>query len=159
MKGWKYFSNFRCGRLGEEILCEDSSQRGVFSFRLCALLDLYGHLTYTNGVVDDSRGSVFMPGAGRGSRTTARNERLEARVSRETKELCQRAAQIQGSTLTEFVVNCAVEAAKRTVRENEFVELTRRDRVAFVEALLNPAPAPNAKLQKAVQRHARTFAG
>ncbi len=89
---------------------------------------------------------------------TAKIERLEARVSRETKALCQKAAKIQGSTLTDFVVNSAVEAAKRTVRENEFVELTQRDRVTFVEALLN-APAPNARLRKAAERHARLFEG
>jgi uncharacterized protein (DUF1778 family) len=92
------------------------------------------------------------------ARTARRVERLEARVSRETKALCQKAARIQGSTLTEFVINSAVEAAKRTVRENEFVELTRRDRVAFVEALLN-APAPNTRLRRAAKRHAQTFAG
>jgi uncharacterized protein (DUF1778 family) len=79
-------------------------------------------------------------------------------VSPETKALCQKAAAIQGSTLTEFVVNCAVEAARRTVREHEFVELTQRDRIAFVEALLN-APAPNARLRRAAQRHAQTFEG
>ncbi|HEX4810853.1 MAG TPA: DUF1778 domain-containing protein [Bryobacteraceae bacterium] len=92
------------------------------------------------------------------TRTKARNERLEARVSRETKKLCQRAANIQGCTLTDFVVNSAVEAAKRIVKGNEFVELTQRDRVAFVEALLN-APAPNARLRKAAERHAQTFGG
>jgi uncharacterized protein (DUF1778 family) len=91
------------------------------------------------------------------TRTTKRNERLEARISRETKTLCQRAAKIQGSTLTEFVVNSAIEAAKRIVRENEFVELTQRDRVAFVEALLS-APAPNVRLRKATERHAEIFA-
>jgi len=89
---------------------------------------------------------------------TTRSERLEARVSPETKALCQRAAEIQGSTLTEFLVNTVVEAAKATVRENEFVELTQRDRIAFVEALLN-APAPNARLQRAAARHARIFKG
>jgi uncharacterized protein (DUF1778 family) len=89
-------------------------------------------------------------------RTATRSARLEARVSRETKALCERAARIQGSTLTEFVVNSAVEAAKRTVRENEFVELTQRDRMAFVEALLN-APAPNARLRRAAARHAQIF--
>jgi uncharacterized protein (DUF1778 family) len=99
-----------------------------------------------------------MPVAARKKRTTARSERLEARVSRETKALCQKAAQIQGSTLTEFVVNCAVEAAHRTIREQGFAELTKRDRIAFVEALLNPAPAPNAKLQKAARRHSQVFA-
>ncbi len=88
----------------------------------------------------------------------ARVERLEARVSRETKALCKKAARIQGSSLTEFVVNSAIEAAKRTVHENDLAELTLRDRTMFVEALLN-APAPNARLQKAAERHAQLFAG
>ena len=79
-------------------------------------------------------------------------ERLEARVSPETKELCQKAARIQGRTLTDFVVHSAVELATRTVREHEFIELSRRDRAAFVKALLN-ARAPNARLQKAMERH------
>ena len=79
-------------------------------------------------------------------------ERLEARVSPEAKALCQRAADLQGRTLTDFVVHSAVEAANRTIRETEFVELSRRDRLAFVEALLN-APAPNKRLQQAMQRH------
>jgi len=82
----------------------------------------------------------------------AKVERLEARVTPEAKALCQRAANIQGRSLTDFVVHSAVEEAMRTVRESEFVELSRRDRIAFVEALLSP-PAPNARLQKAMQRH------
>ena len=85
-----------------------------------------------------------------------RSERIEARVSPETKALCLQAAAIQGSTLTEFVVNSAVEKAERTIRENELAILTRRDRMAFVEALLQ-APAPNAKLKKAAARHAQMF--
>ena len=79
-------------------------------------------------------------------------ERLEARISPAAKELCQRAAIIQGRTLTDFVLNSAVETATRIIRENEFVELTLRDRIAFVEALLNP-PAPNVRLQNAIGRH------
>jgi uncharacterized protein (DUF1778 family) len=83
---------------------------------------------------------------------------LEARVSQETKALCQQAAAIRGSMLTEFVINSALEVAKRTVRENEFVEPTQRDRMAFVEALLNP-PTPNTNLRKAAARHAQIFQG
>ena len=85
-------------------------------------------------------------------RTARKGERLEARVSPEAKELCKRAANMQGRTLTDFVVNSVVEAATRTVREGEFVALTLRDRKAFVEALLNPA-APNTQLQNAMRRH------
>ncbi len=83
-----------------------------------------------------------------------REERFEARVSREAKALCQRAARLQGRSLTDFVVQSAVDAAKRTIREHEFAELTLRDRMAFVESLLNP-PLPNARLRKAAQRHAQ----
>ncbi len=81
-------------------------------------------------------------------------KRLEARISPEAKALCQKAADLQGCTLTDFVVHSAVEAATRTLRENELIELSRRDRLAFVEALLD-APAPNARLQDAVRRHAQ----
>ena len=90
-------------------------------------------------------------------KTASRNERLEARVSRETKDLFQKAASIQGRTLTEFVVNSALEAAKRTVQESEFMEMTYRDRAAFVETLLNAPIAPNARLRKAAKRYARVF--
>jgi uncharacterized protein (DUF1778 family) len=89
---------------------------------------------------------------------TARNaSRLEARVSRENKALFQRAATLQGCSLTEFVVQSAVEVATRTVLDHEVIDLSRRDRIAFVEALLN-APAPNTRLQKAAERHAQMFA-
>ncbi|MGH6959741.1 MAG: DUF1778 domain-containing protein, partial [Dongiaceae bacterium] len=47
-----------------------------------------------------------------GSRTRA--ERLEARISRDQKTLFQRAAELQGRTLTDFVVSSAQDAAVRT---------------------------------------------
>ena len=83
-----------------------------------------------------------------------RSERLEARVSHETKVLCQQAASLEGRSLTDFVVSSVVEAAKRSIREKEFMELTQRDRTVFVEALLNP-PSPNAKLREAMARHSQ----
>ncbi len=75
------------------------------------------------------------------------------RVSHELKALCQKAAKLQGRTLTDFGVHSVAEAARRTVHESEFVEPSRRDRVALLEALLNP-PAPNASLRVAMERHA-----
>ena len=84
-------------------------------------------------------------------------ERLEARLSPDTKALFQQAANIQGRSLTDFVVGSALEAARRTVRQNEWIELSRRDQIAFVEALLNP-PSPNDRLQKAMRRHNQAIA-
>jgi uncharacterized protein (DUF1778 family) len=93
------------------------------------------------------------------TRPATRVQRLEARVSPEAKALCQKAATIQGRTLTDFVVTSAIDAAKRTVYENEILELSYRDRVAFVEALLNAPTTPNAKLIAASKRHAQMFPG
>jgi uncharacterized protein (DUF1778 family) len=90
------------------------------------------------------------------TKTQFRDARLEARVSRETKALWEKAAAVQGRKVTEFVVNSAVEAAHRVLRENELADLTRHDKIAFVEALLNP-PSPNARLRSAVARHAQVF--
>ncbi len=92
----------------------------------------------------------------RSTRTTG-NERFAARVSPEKKSLLKRAAKLRGSSLTEFVINSAMEAAERTIKEAEFMELTQRDRAAFVQALLNAPAPPNAKLRKAALRHAQMF--
>lgn len=84
-----------------------------------------------------------------------KSERLEARVTPEAKALFQRAADLQGRSLTDFVVESLIDAARRTVRETELADLTRRDRIAFIEALIGPASAPNARLRRAAARHAQ----
>ncbi|GAB4195687.1 MAG: DUF1778 domain-containing protein [Coleofasciculaceae cyanobacterium] len=79
-------------------------------------------------------------------------ERLEARISKEQKELFQRAADIQGRSLTDFVIASVLDAAKRTIQEHEMMTLSVRDREVFVEALLNP-PEPSDELRAAAQRY------
>ena len=79
-------------------------------------------------------------------------ERLEARISREQKQLFQRAATLTGRSLTEFVVSSLQEAATRTIQEQELITLSRDDQQIFVRALLSP-PAPNQKLRRAAQAY------
>ena len=79
---------------------------------------------------------------------SVKKERLEARVSAEQKELFMQAAALEGSTLTEFVVRSLQEAASRTIREHEMMELADQDREVFIETLLNP-PQPNERLRQA----------
>ena len=81
-----------------------------------------------------------------------KKERLEARVSREQKELFQRAALLQGRTLSEFMVSTLQEAAIRAVKESEVMELSARDREVFINALLNP-PEPNDKLREGFREY------
>jgi uncharacterized protein (DUF1778 family) len=83
------------------------------------------------------------------------NKRLEARVSSVQKDLAQRAADLQGRTLSEFVAASVREAAERAIREHEVITLTARESRAFVEALLAP-PAPNPHLRALAARYRRT---
>ena len=86
----------------------------------------------------------------------SKSERLEARISPKNKELFQRAADIQGRTLTDFVVSSLVSAANQIIQENEIMVLSKKDQEVFVEALLNP-PAPSEKLRVAAQRYKKNM--
>ena len=83
--------------------------------------------------------------------TTAR---LEARLPVEVHATLRRAAEIEGRTLTDFVVGAAHAAARRTIESAEIIRLTSADQLRFAEALIDP-PAPNAALQRAKEHHRR----
>jgi uncharacterized protein (DUF1778 family) len=90
-------------------------------------------------------------------RTAARRERLEARLSSEQKALLERAAALEGRSLTDFVVASAQSAALETIQRYEVITLTARDSLAFAEALMRP-PAPNERLRAAARRHRQLIA-
>ncbi|MGP8247902.1 MAG: DUF1778 domain-containing protein [Bryobacteraceae bacterium] len=77
--------------------------------------------------------------------------RLEARLPNEVHALLKRAAEIEGRTLTDFVVSAAREAACRTIEETEIIRLSIDDQRQVAQALLNP-PEPTPALKKAFQR-------
>jgi len=86
-----------------------------------------------------------------------RSARLEARVTQEQKDRLERAASLQGRSLTDFIVSTVEEAAARILREREVLALSARDRKAFVAALLKP-PVPRGRLARAVKRYKRALA-
>jgi uncharacterized protein (DUF1778 family) len=77
---------------------------------------------------------------------------LEARVSPEQKSLLERAAALEGRSLTDFVVASAHAAAMETIERHEVIALTARDSLGFTQALMHP-PAPNEQLRAAARRH------
>lgn len=79
-----------------------------------------------------------------------KTERIEARVTREQKARIEEAANLRGTSVTEFVVMSAEDAAARTIREHEVLVLTEQSRKVFIEALLNP-PRPTARALAAVR--------
>jgi uncharacterized protein (DUF1778 family) len=89
---------------------------------------------------------------------TTANERLEARVTPEQKELFKEAAALQGVTLTDFIVGSVHQAAIRALEARHVLELSRRDQKAFVSALLRPG-APGRRLRAAWSQQGRPDQG
>jgi uncharacterized protein (DUF1778 family) len=78
--------------------------------------------------------------------------RLEARLPNEVMARLKRAAEIQGRTLTDFVVAAADEAACRAIEQTEIIQLSLEDQRQLAEAILNP-PQPNEALKKAAKNY------
>jgi uncharacterized protein (DUF1778 family) len=85
------------------------------------------------------------------ARRRTRDQRLEARVTAEQKTLIERAAALQGRSVTDFVLTSVQEAARRAIEEHQRLELSVRDSHAFIEALLRPRPV-NARLRQTIRR-------
>src|SRR5580704_6483331 len=97
------------------------------------MIDVPGNLPYTQIHYCSMPNSL---------KTPVRNQRLEARITREQKRLIERAAQLRGTSVTDFIVSELQEAAAATIRDSETLRLRDDAREAFLKALLNP-PEPN----------------
>ncbi len=82
----------------------------------------------------------------------AKDARLEARTSSAQKALFEKAAALQGVSLTDFMLTTLYEAATRIVSDRQTLRLGDQDRKVFVEALLSAA-APGEKLEAAARRY------
>jgi uncharacterized protein (DUF1778 family) len=83
-----------------------------------------------------------------------RTARIEARISPDGLAIVKRAAEIQGRSLSDFVVAAAQEAAYRTIEEVEIIRLSAEDQRLLAEALLNP-PEPAPALLRAFENYQR----
>ena len=86
--------------------------------------------------------------------TTSGNgsERLEARATPAQKRLIERAAALRGTSVTEFVLMSAQEAATRAIRDSEVLSLRDEARELFIKTILDP-PAPNEAARCAAERY------
>jgi uncharacterized protein (DUF1778 family) len=82
----------------------------------------------------------------------SRTARIEARIAPDALAIVRRAAEIQGRSVSDFVVAAAQEAAQKTVAEVEIIQLSREAQEQFISLLLNPPP-PSAALMRALDRH------
>ena len=83
--------------------------------------------------------------------------RLEARLPANVHSMLKRAADLEGRSLTDFVVSAAHAAAMRSIEKAELLRLSVADQAAFARALINPAK-PNAALKRAFARQRQLIA-
>lgn len=78
------------------------------------------------------------------------NERMSMRVRAEEKAVLLRAAALENTDLTDFVLQHALRSAKAVIEEAEHIHLSARDSLRVLDVLENP-PKPNAKLRAAAR--------
>ncbi len=78
------------------------------------------------------------------------NSRMSLRISAADKALLMRAAAVQNTGLTDFVIRTGVQAAREVIAQAEQVQLSERDSLRVLELLENPPP-PNEKLRAAAR--------
>ena len=87
-------------------------------------------------------------------RESSRTSRIEARIAPDALRVVKRAAELQGRSVSDFVVAAAQEAAQRTIEEAHLIRLSVEDQARFADLLLSP-PEPSHALKRAREAHER----
>ena len=82
----------------------------------------------------------------------SRSTRLEARITPAALAVVKRAAEMEGRSLSDFVVAAAQAAANRTIEETHLIRLSAEEQTRFVDLLLDP-PALSPAMKRARQSH------
>ena len=69
--------------------------------------------------------------------TMAKDERLNLRLDPDQKQLLQRAAEIENTSITEFVLRIALREAKDTILDQKVFLLSPEDYDSFVQGVTN----------------------
>ena len=81
-----------------------------------------------------------------------RNARLDVRMPPQTRNLVERAADLEGMTLTQFAETAMIQRAGTVIASHEKTLLSRRDQERFL-ALLEDSPEPTEALTEAVDQY------
>ena len=88
--------------------------------------------------------------------TTKKVYRFDARLNARQKLLIQRAADIEGRSMTDFVLHSAELAAEQTLERSAFLTLSARETEKFVDAVLKSA-APKSVLRRAARHYKKVL--
>ena len=83
----------------------------------------------------------------------ARSQRVDLRMTLSAKRTLQRAAAVRNKTVTEFLLDCGLNAAFDTLADRRVFQLDQKRWDAFQDALAKP-PKTNPRLKKLLERDA-----
>lgn len=89
---------------------------------------------------------------------TTRSARVEARIAPDALAIVRRAAELQGRSISDFLVAAALKDAHQIIEDAQIVRLSVDDQQRFAELLLNPPPLAPA-MQRALKARDRLIAG
>jgi uncharacterized protein (DUF1778 family) len=83
-----------------------------------------------------------------------KSTRIEARISPDGLAMVKRAAEIQGRSVSDFVVAAAQDVAQKTIEDMHVIRVSLEDQRALFEAFINP-PEPGPAWRRAKAAHRR----
>lgn len=89
---------------------------------------------------------------------TARTARVEARIAPDALAVVRRAAELQGRSVSDFLVAAALKDAQRTIEDAQIIRLSVEDQQRFADLLLNPPPLAPA-MKRAFKARQRLIVG
>lgn len=81
-----------------------------------------------------------------------KSSHLNIRVSELSKNVLQRAAELEGATLSHFILSQALEGAYKLLSKPQTIYLSPEEQLRFFQLLENPPPI-NEKLSRAIERY------
>jgi uncharacterized protein (DUF1778 family) len=86
------------------------------------------------------------------SARSRRTARIEARLHEDVKVMIERAAAMEGISVSDFIVRSAQTAAERALEEQSVIRLSEADSRVFINAIDNP-PEPGPRLRNALDEY------
>ena len=81
-----------------------------------------------------------------------KQERIGARVPADVYKTLNRAAELIGATVNQFLVQSALKEARAVIEHEQSIRLSRRDSERLLQLLADP-PEPNSRLKSALKHY------
>lgn len=89
---------------------------------------------------------------------STRTARVEARIAPDALAVVRRAAELQGRSVSDFLVAAALKDAHQTIEDAQIIRLSVDDQQRFADLLINPPPLAPA-MQRALNARKRLITG